>query len=185
MGESSKFCSVDDSFDPNEHIASSRVNKELEKFREYFNPENKIVSSGKHFDEEAFKQALEIYRQNYAAWNWKQLNLFCVCVIGYFERILPACDLLKIREGLALTDKNKVANNDSPPCLGELGFDYFFWLTTGGAVTKMANFQSSVDTTWVNRYFQKKKQSLETLATGLNFTPTLLENWFTQGNGSK
>jgi len=160
-----------------EEKPNAKTNEELQKFRDYFNPEGKVFASGNHFDKEAFKKALEIYRQNFDPWNWKQCNLFCRQVIGYFERILPACDFLAVCKagGLISVVDRKEAVPDGDISLnfgsyGELGFDCFvdmYGLALGGRVrcgtVCRVGRMGGVD---LANYLEIKNQSLETLSSG-------------------
>ena len=69
----------------------------LRAFREHFTPKSTdIITTGKHFDMQILIDALEAYDANFDIkkkdQEWNQRVLYCQQVIGYLERLFPACD---------------------------------------------------------------------------------------------
>jgi len=76
-------------------------------FRKDMSPRE--VSSGLHFNHQTLINAFEVYNEQYDGWSANKRNLFWRQVIGYVQRLLPACDAQAFAQGLYYI----VANNKS------------------------------------------------------------------------
>lgn len=62
----------------------------LKKFRDDFKP--KEITTGKHFDLHLLVNAINIYDDKFTEWSISKLSLFWRQIIGYLQRMIPACD---------------------------------------------------------------------------------------------
>lgn len=74
----------------------SPINQELKAFREYFKP--KDISQGQHFDSNNLLSALQLFL-SIEKWSILAIDLFWRQVIGYLQRVLPACDIQAFAQG--------------------------------------------------------------------------------------
>ena len=121
------------------------VEVELEAFRKHFGP--RIIKPSERFNPEPLLDAMQVYINNYDPWSSEQCSLFWRQVIGYLQRMLPACYAQAFCQGLYnVTDGNeplkrslKLADGTSfypvdPSSRAEVGFDfgvYSYLLATG------------------------------------------------------
>ncbi|EKD70420.1 MAG: hypothetical protein ACD_46C00539G0008 [uncultured bacterium] len=86
------------------HQPNETTKKELQKFQDYFTPKaTDVIKTGKHFNMNALIKAFEIYNQNYGSGSWwseDQSSLFWRQVIGYLQRLVPACYAQAFCQGL-------------------------------------------------------------------------------------
>lgn len=82
--------------------ANNDVDAALSKFREDFKP--RVIKQGKHCNPQALLSAMQAYDDNYEdiynPWSGDQCSLFWRQVIGYLQRMLPACYAQAFCQGL-------------------------------------------------------------------------------------
>ena len=76
--------------------------KDLQAFRDHFTPKSTdAIKADKHFDMQIFIDALAAYDANFDRFrNWEQRSLYCRQVIGYLQRLFPACYAQAFCQGL-------------------------------------------------------------------------------------
>lgn len=73
-----------------EAITTNRNFKsEIEKFKNHFAPGT--IKMGKHFNVQIVIDALTVLKENDQNWDEEQSSLFIIHVIGYLQRLYPAC----------------------------------------------------------------------------------------------
>jgi len=82
--------------------ANNNVEAAFEKFREDFKP--RVIKKGKHCNVQALLDAMKVYDDNYDdnddLWSAEQCSLLWCQVIGYLQRMLPACYAQAFCQGL-------------------------------------------------------------------------------------
>jgi len=74
------------------------VQDAIEEFREHFKP--RVIQRGKHSNIQALLDAMEVYINNFERWSSKQCSLYWCDVVGYLQRMLPACYAQALCQGL-------------------------------------------------------------------------------------
>ncbi len=135
LAEANEECKAQLSYDFSALVAAinggnARQKKEaLDTFRKQFGPRK--IKNEKSFNIENIRKAFEVYVENYYPWCSKQCALFWCEVIGYYQRILPACYAQAFCQGLYhVTEGNQTLKRELTLTGGEffyqegLGFDY-------------------------------------------------------------
>lgn len=91
--------------------ADENVEATLAQFRNNFAP--RTIEKGKHFNMKILLAAYQVYNDNRGQWSDEQCSLFFRQVIGYFQRLLPACYAQAYCQGLySVTDGGKPLQRD-------------------------------------------------------------------------
>ncbi|EKD70596.1 MAG: hypothetical protein ACD_46C00484G0014 [uncultured bacterium] len=171
------------------HQPNAKTEEELKKFRDYFTPKATDVKIyGKHFNMQNLIKAFEIYNNNYTSWSGDQLSLFWRQVIGYLQRLVPACYAQAFCQGLyhVVEEKKPLERSfkldnavyyplDRDPkfqlgkYFGVFSYRWAYVVVAGTWVGGRADLQMSG---WLKNHVEQKQQSLSNLKPICNIQKT-------------
>ena len=117
----------------------TNIKEALQQFREDFQPGH--ITQGKHFDIRNLIKAYETLNLNYDRWNTIQRSEFWVNVIGFLQRLIPACYANAYCHGFEKSAENSLTacfdhENSFYPLSEDRGLGFDFAIASHGHQTK-------------------------------------------------